>query len=98
MLLLEIFDLKRGYKGGETAGQAVAGEQRWHYDRIGAPGAEKPNPMQLQKAGLVQNGVWWLSPLGKKLAGPFPDMVSAERFRTNRPDRVPDDAVAKRIN
>lgn len=97
MLLLEIFDLKRGYKGGDTAGQAVNGEQRWHYDQIGRPGAQKASPMALQRAGLVQNGVWWLSPLGKRLAGPFPDMISAERFRENRPDKIPDDAVARRV-
>lgn len=98
MLLLEIFDLKRRSDAGDTAGQAVNGEQRWHYDQIGRAGAAKANPLALQKAGLVQNGVWWLSPVGKKLAGPFPDMVSAERFRENRPDRVPDDAVARRVD
>lgn len=70
---------------------------RWHYDKIGSPNGEKANPLQLQKAGLVQNGVWWISPEGKRVAGPFPDMMAASRFKENRPDRVPEDAVARRV-
>lgn len=71
---------------------------RWHYDKIGSATSQKPNPLQLQKAGLIQDGVWLLSPEGKRLAGPFPDMQTASRFKENRPDRIPADAVARRVS
>lgn len=69
---------------------------RWHYDKIGKS-VDKANPLQLQKAGLIQDGVWLLSAEGKRLAGPFPDMQTAARFKENRPDRIPADAVARRV-
>lgn len=94
MLLLEIFNFRRGES--DTAGQADAAAQRWH-DKLSA-GGDKVKPEQLQKAGLSQTGVWWLSPQGKRLAGPFPTMQAASEFRANRPDRIPNDSVARRVD
>lgn len=42
-------------------------------------------------------GWWLLSRQGKRLAGPFADEEKANRFKTNRPDRIPSDAVAKKL-
>jgi len=37
----------------------------------------------------------WLWSNGKRVYGPFKDVEAAERFKKNRPDRIPANAVAK---
>ena len=43
------------------------------------------------------HGFWLISREGKRLAGPFSDAVKAETYKDGRPDRIPANAVVKKL-
>lgn len=57
--------------------------------------------MQQQAAARQQatahatQGYWLISREGKRLAGPFSSEANANNYKTNRPDRIPANAVVK---
>lgn len=83
MKLFEIF--------GRGADRSVEGE--WREQMAARHAARTSDPAH---ASAV-HGFWLISREGKRLAGPFADANKAELYKRGRPDRIPANAVVKKL-
>lgn len=68
-------------------------EQNWRDQMAGQHAARMARPAE---ANAV-HGFWLISREGKRLAGPFTDAEKAETYKQGRPDRIPANAVVKKL-
>lgn len=58
--------------------------------------ATQPGPQTMTGASAVR-GFWIISRQGKRLAGPFTDAEKAEAYKAGHKDKIPADAVVRKM-